>query len=291
MISGGSLFQQLLRAVPRSIFEGLVRRHQAERYSKGFSCWTQLVSMLFSQLAGADSLREICHGLECGLGRLRHLGLDEAPRRSTLAYANGHRDAVVFEEFFWACLNRFRDQGLLGTHKRFRFRNPLLSLDSTTISLCLNMFPWAAFQREKGGIKLHVLLRHDDYLPEYVVLTTARTSDLPLARHMPIKPGSIVVMDRGYVGYRLLAEWDRAGIFFVVRTKSNMGFLRWESRPGRAPQILEDAIVRRLVDFTLPSRDRFPGTLRRVRVQTDDGKPLDLLTNVLCSRSPESEGI
>ena len=281
MISGGSLFQQLLREVPRSIFEGLVRRHRAERYAKGFSCWTQLVSMLFSQLAGADSLREICHGLECGLGRLRHLGLDEAPRRSTLAYANGHRDAVVFEEFFWACLNRFRGQGLLGTHKRFRFRNPLLSLDSTTISLCLNMFPWAAFQREKGGIKLHVLLRHDDYLPEYVVLTTARTNDLPLARHMPIKPGSIVVMDRGYVGYRLMAEWDRAGIFFVVRTKSNMGFLRWESRPDRAPQILEDAIVRRLVDFTLPPRDRFPGTLRRVRVQTDDGKPLDLLTNVL----------
>lgn len=280
MISGGSLFQQLLREVPRTVFEGLVRRHQAERYAKGFSCWTQLVSMLFSQLAGADSLREICHGLECGLGRLKHLGLDEAPKRSTLSYANSHRRSELFEEFFWTCLNRFRDQGLLGSHKRFRFRNPLLSLDSTTITLCLNLFPWASFQREKGGIKLHVLLRHDDYLPEYVVLTTARTNDLPPARHAPIKPGSIVVMDRGYVGYSLLAEWARNGIFFVVRAKANMEFLRWESLPNRAPTILEDSIVRRLVEFASPVRTHFPVPLRRVRVLTDDGQPLDLLTNI-----------
>jgi len=131
---------------------------------------TQFVAMLFCQLGRADSLREICNGLGCCLGRLVHLGIGKAPRRSTLSYANQHRPAALFEDLFWTALARFRDQQALGGRRpKFRFRNRLLSLDSTTISLCLTLFPWAQFRRAKGGVKAHVLLDHEDYLPAYVL--------------------------------------------------------------------------------------------------------------------------
>jgi hypothetical protein len=171
----------------RSNFESLVARHGAERYSKGFSCWTQLVAMLFSQLARADSLREICNGMACCLGKLVHLGVDGSPSRSTLSYANVHRPAKLSEDLFWTTAERFRKAGMLGQHKPFRFKNKLLSLNSTTISLCLRLFPWASFRRAKGGVKLHFLLSHDDYLPEYILMTEARRNDIRPARQL--QPG------------------------------------------------------------------------------------------------------
>ena len=199
MIQAASLFNQLLRHFPRAEFAALVRKHDAERGAKGFTCWAQLVAMLFCQMARADSLREICNGLACSLGKLIHLGIGVAPNKSTLSYANKHRPAALYEELFYTALGRFRDEKGLGMRKqRFRFKNKLLSLDSTTISLCLEMFPWAKFRRAKGGVKAHVLLDHDDYLPRYVLITEARRSDVKMADAFPLNPGSIVVMDRGY---------------------------------------------------------------------------------------------
>ena len=161
-----SLFNQLLQHFPRTEFAALVKKHDAERAAKGFSCWTQLVAMLFCQLGSADSLREICNGLACCLGKLVHLGIGMAPNKSTLSYANEHRPAALYEDLFYTALGRFRDEKGLGSRKqKFRFKNKLLSLDSTTITLCLEMFPWAKFRRAKGGVKAHVLLDHDDYLP------------------------------------------------------------------------------------------------------------------------------
>ena len=166
MVQVASLFNQLLQHFPRAEFAALVKKHGAEHAAKGFTCWTQFVSMLFCQLGRADSLREICNGLACCLGRLVHLGILKAPCRSTLSYANEHRPAALFEELFWTASARFRQQQALGGRKhKFRFNNKLLSLDSTTISLCLTLFPWAKFRRAKGGVKAHVLLDHDDYLP------------------------------------------------------------------------------------------------------------------------------
>jgi hypothetical protein len=139
--------------------------------------------MLFCQLARADSLREICGGLSCCLGKLVHLGVGKAPKKSTLSYANEHRPAALYEDLFWSALKRFREQGGIGARKKkFRFRNKLLSLDSTTISLCLSLFPWAEFRRAKGGVKAHVLLDHDDYMPSYVLITEATCHDMKAAR-------------------------------------------------------------------------------------------------------------
>ncbi len=141
MIKVASLFSQLLKHISRLEFYNLVAKHEAERGAKGFSCWTQFVAMMFCHLAHADSLREICGGLCCCLGKLRHLGIMKSPNKSTLSYANEHRPAALYEELFWNMMNRFRQCGGLGCRKKFRFKNKLLSLDSTTISLCLTLFP------------------------------------------------------------------------------------------------------------------------------------------------------
>src|SRR6266542_4152032 len=124
MIKVASLFSQLLQQIPRDEFSALVRKHAAERAAKGFSCWTQLVAMMFCQLARADSLREICGGLSCCLGKMVHLGLNSAPNKSTLSYANAHRPAALYEDLFWSMLGRFRAQAPLGARKaKFRFKN------------------------------------------------------------------------------------------------------------------------------------------------------------------------
>ena len=136
-IRTGSIFSQLLRFIPQLEFNKLVKKHNAEKGAKGFTSWSQFVSMLFCHLAGAESLREICTGLECCVGKLKHLGLSSAPARSTLSYANANRPADMFKDLFWMTLKRFRECGELGPRRHnFQFKNQLLSLDSTLISLC-----------------------------------------------------------------------------------------------------------------------------------------------------------
>ncbi len=157
MIGATSCFSQLLSLVDRSAFARAVRRHQAERGAKGFSCWDQFVAMLFCQMGAAHSLREICGGLATAMGKLVHLGLRQAPTRSTLAYANIHRPwqlyQTVFEDLLKSC------QELAATKKRrFRFKHPLRSLDTSIIELCVKVFDWARFQRTKGAVKLHMQL-------------------------------------------------------------------------------------------------------------------------------------
>jgi hypothetical protein len=281
IVQVASLFNQLLQHFPRTEFAALVKKHGAERAAKGFTSWTQFVAMLFCQLGRADSLREICNGLACCLGRLVHLGIAKAPSRSTLSYANEHRPAALFEELFWTVLARFREQQGLGSRKhRFRFKNKLLSLDSTTISLCLTMFPWAQFRRAKGGVKAHVLLDHDDYLPAYVLLTEAKRSDVKLADAFTLNPGSIVTMDRGYTDYALFGRWTLAGVFFVTRMKDNAAFTIEaeftvpENRNIRADQIVQLSGAQAKVDC--------PGPLRRVVVwDADNQREIILLTNLL----------
>jgi hypothetical protein len=245
MVKTASLFSQLLGMFPRSEFASLVKKHGAERNAKGFDSWMQFVAMLFCQIGRADSLREICNGLACCVGKLAHLGLAGAPKRSTLSYANSRRSSELFRDLFFMALDRFRSQSGLGSRKtKFRFKNKLYSLDSTTITLCLSLFPWASFRRVKGGVKAHVLLDHDDYMPAYVLLTEARRHDVTMARQMAIPAGSIVVMDRGYSDYALFAEWDRQGLFFVTRLKEGAVYEVFETLDVRSGgNVLSDQAI------------------------------------------------
>lgn len=281
MIRTASLFSQLLQHFSRSEFEMLVRKHSADKGAKGFHCWTQFIGMLFCHMARVDSLREICNGLRSCEGKLVHLGMKRAPNKSTLSYANAHRPAGFFEELFWTTAHRLRRQGSLGQRKsKFRFHNKLLSLDSTTISLCLSLFPWASFRRAKGGVKVHVLLDHDDYLPSYVLITEARKHDRQGARFLKLAPGSIIACDRGYNDYRLFGEWTEQGVFFVTRIKGNAGYTVIEKREvPKNSDILSDETIQL---NGVKAEEKCPYPLRRIVVYVphkDD--TLELLTNHL----------
>jgi Domain of unknown function (DUF4372)/Transposase DDE domain len=281
MVQVASLFNQLLDHFPRAAFALLVKKHQAERNAKGFTCWTQFVAMTFCQLAHADSLRDICNGLACSEGKLVHLGITNAPKKSTLSYANEHRPASLFEDLFYTSLNYFREQQGLGARKaKFRFKNKLLSLDSTTISLCLEMFPWAEFRRAKGGVKAHVLLDHDDYLPSYVLVTEAKTSDVRVAQTLELNAGSIVAMDRGYNDYALFGRWTDRKVFFVTRLKANAAYEVVEVAMGPLPRkILADELIR--LTSAQAAKD-CPHLLRRVVVWDEiNEREIVLLSNLL----------
>jgi hypothetical protein len=281
MLQAASLFNQLLQHFPRTEFASLVKKHFAEHAAKGFTCWTQFVAMTFCQLAHADSLREICNGLACSEGKLVHLGVTNAPNKSTLSYANEHRPAALFEDLFYTSLNRFREQQGMGARKaKFRFKNKLLSLDSTTLSLCLDLFPWAKFRRAKGGVKAHVLLDHDDYLPSYVLITEANQSDVRIAQSLDLNAGSIVAIDRGYNDYALFAKWTDRKVFFVTRLKDNAAYEVVESAMGPLPRhILADELIR----FTGAQAVKdCPHPVRRVVVWDPiNEREIVLLTNLL----------
>jgi hypothetical protein len=279
MVQAASLFNQLLHHFPRSEFQALVKKHQAERDAKGFSCWTQFVAMLFCQLARADSLREICNGLHCCLGKLVHLGVRKAPNKSTLSYANAHRPAALFEDVFQTASQRFRNEKKLGPRQhKFRFKNKLLSLDATTISLCLGLFPWAEFRRAKGGVKAHVLLDHDDYLPRYVLLTAAKKSDIKMADSFALNAGSIVAVDRAYCDFGLFARWSEQGVYFVTRMKSNIAYeVVAEYEVPAGGNIRADQLIRLT---SAQGRRQYPVDLRRVVIwDAENEREIVLLTN------------
>jgi hypothetical protein len=278
MVRCASLFSQLIAVFNRNEFYGLAIKHKAERYSKGFSSWDHFVAMLFCQIAQAKSLREICGGLSCCIGKLRHLGMNDAPKKSTLSYANAKRPWQMYRDLFYQTLDICK-KSAPGKHK-FRFKNKLLSLDSSTISLCLSLFPWAKFRRTKGAVKLHLLLDHDGYLPTFAYISNGKRHDVTVARKVPLAAGSIVAMDRGYNDYKLFALWTSNDIFFVTRLKDNADYTVIEKR--RVPtnrNILADELI---VFNGHKAKKDCPHTLRRVVVwDNEKDRQIVLLTNHL----------
>lgn len=243
MAACASLFSQILALFPRDVFDKVARKHQADKHSKGFTCWDQFVAMLFCQLAQAKSLREICGGLACCLGKLKHLGVKDAPKRSTLSYANEHRPWEVYQDLFYHLLGRC--QAVAATKKRrFKFKNKLLSLDASVIELCAEMFPWAEYRTTKGAVKLHLLLDHDGFLPTYVLITEGKKADVTVAQELKLPAGSIVVMDRGYIDYSLFGSWTANKVYFVTRLKTNAVYKVLEQWvPPQNRNILSDEII------------------------------------------------
>jgi len=286
MVASRSCFAQVLSLVNRGDFQAAARRRGAEKGSKGFSCWDQFVGMLFCQLGGANSLREICGGLATAMGKLIHLGLKGAPKRSTLAYANAHRPWELYEDIFNLLLGQCREAAAT-RRRRFRFKNPLRSLDSTTIDLCLSAFDWAKFRRTKGAIKLHLLLDHQGCLPCWALVTEGKRHDVRPAQTLSFAPGTIVAMDRAYVDYRLFARWTEAGVYFVTRAKSNLDYRVIEAReiPSRG-NVLADEII----ELTgARAQEKCPHRLRRIVVWDEkQEREIVLLANGTRSRSVRS---
>ena len=237
-----SIFGQILRLFPRTQFEIFVKETDSAKATKGFSCWTQFVAMLFCQLGQAHSLREICGGLATSLGKMVHLGLKKAPSRSTLAYANEHRPWQLYEKLFYHLLTICRQQ--MKCQHKFRFKNKLLSFDASVIDLCLSIYDWAHFRRTKGAIKLHLLLDHAGYLPEFVNISTGKVHEVNVLKTLHFQPGTIIVFDRGLVDYYQWGVWTNQGVYFVTWLKSNADYKVVQENsitPGK--HIIKDQII------------------------------------------------
>jgi len=240
-----SIFSQVLKLFPRREFEKAVKEHKAERHARGFTSWGQFMAMLFCQLGRAHSLREICGGLACCEGHLKHLGVPVAPKKSTLAYANEHRPwqlyQTVFEQTLFKCQELVNSQG---GRKKFRFQNKLMSLDGSIMDLSVSMFDWAKYRQTKGAIKLHLLLDHDGYLPSFAVVTEGKTSEIKVARTLRFAPGTILAIDRGYIDYIWFRELTQEEVYFVTRMKDNAVYeVQEELQAPQNSHVVRDQII------------------------------------------------
>lgn len=273
-----NMFGQILQIFSKGEFYRAVKETKAEKGAKGFTCWGQFVAMLFCQLGQAHSLREICGGLASCLGKLKHLGIETAPSRSTLSYANEKRPWQLYQKVFYQLLGKC--QAVAPGKKKFRFKNKLFSLDASVIELCLALFDWATFRQTKGAVKLHLLLDHDGYLPVFADITEGSVHELNVAKDLSFPKGSIVAIDRGYTDYLLFARWTQEGVFFVTRQKGNADYTVVEERP--VPQnrnILKDELIRFNGYY---AQKKYPQPLRRIELWDEEKKErVVFLTNHL----------
>jgi Transposase DDE domain/Domain of unknown function (DUF4372) len=269
-----TILGQVLQLIPRFEFESVVKRTGTEYHARGFSSWSHFSAMLFGQLSGQDNLRGIAAGLASQQKSLYHLGIEPASR-STLAYANEHRSFALFEHVFAYMLSKCKD---VAPRHKFRFKNPVFSMDATTIDLCLSLYDWAEFRTTKGAVKLHVKLNHAGYLPEFMLMTTGKAHETQVAPMIPVKRGDVVVVDRGYTDFRWFKEIDDKGAYFVTRLKRNAHYSVTERRDvSTFENIYSDQIIE-LKGFY--SNLKYPSRLRRVRSKDPQtGKIIVILTN------------
>src|SRR3989339_12306 len=216
-----TVLNQLLNLMPHDQFDGFVGQHKADKYVKKLTCWNQLTILLYAQATGKDSLRDIEKGLSVWGSRWYHLGLETAAR-STLAKANERRPFLIYESLFYEILKKCKNLSF-GTAP-FPFKNDLYAIDSSTINLCLSLFPWARFQKEKGAIKLHTLFNIRSQIPELIEITDGKTNDLTPMQELDLSkyaPGTIFIFDRGYTDYSFFWKIVKAGHHFVIRLKKD----------------------------------------------------------------------
>ncbi|HEX4489011.1 MAG TPA: IS4 family transposase [Terriglobales bacterium] len=277
-----SIFSQILRLFARGDFEKAVKEHKAERHARGFTSWGQFMAMLFCQVGRAHSLREICGGLACCEGQLKHLGVPVAPKRSTLAYANEHRPwelyRTVFEQTLAKCQALVQDRG--GRKKKFRFKNKLMSLDGSIIDLSVSLFDWAKYKRTKGAIKLHLLLDHDGYLPSFAVVTEGKVGEIRVARTLRFDRGTILAIDRGYTDYEWFRQLSMEEVYFVTRMKENAVYeVLQECVLPQNSNVVGDQIV---CFPRLARADEEPAPFRRVEiVDQETQKTIVFLSNLI----------
>lgn len=270
-----TIFSELLKLVPRYHFDKAVEVRGTERYVKSFSTWSHFIAMLYSQITGKDSLRDIETGLQAQSARWYHLGFCGV-HRSTLADANAKRDYKVFEDTFYKLLDRCRD---LTPKHRFRFKNPLYTIDATTIDLCLSMFPWAKFRTTKGAIKMHCLYDHSGALPTFLTVTDGKKHEVRVVKEhdFPLTPDSIVSIDKAYIDFKWLYSLQKQGVWFVTRAKRTLDCAVVGQHSVGAKGMLSDE---RIMLQGPRSRILYPEELRLVRYYDEErNKTLVFLTN------------
>jgi hypothetical protein len=270
-----TMFSELLKLCPRYHFDKAVEQYQGDRYVKTFTTWQQFMAILYSQIKQKDSLRDIVTGLSAHAARWYHLGITGI-YKSTLCDANAKRDYRIFEGLFYHLLTRCKN--LTPKHK-FRFKNPLYTIDASTIDLCLSVFPWAKFRRTKGAIKLHCLYNHSGALPTFMTITEGKRHDVRVVKDntFPLLPDSIVSIDKAYIDYKWLNSLDEQGIWFVTRAKTNIVYAVVGQHPITGKKVLSDERIALQGVLTMP---KYPKDLRLIRYYDEERqKMLTFLTN------------
>ena len=256
-----SIFSQLLQWIPRLEFQKAVTAHQGDYRVRKLSTWSQFVALLFGQLTGHHSLRPIEAGMRCARKSFYHLGVAAEIHRSTLADANDQRDPNIYRDVFYQLLPKV--QRAAPKH-RFRFHGILEAFDSTTISLCLELSPWARFHHGRGGVKLHTALDLAGNLPTVAVLTDARTHDVTVARAQAFAPGTLLILDKAYIDFKWFWKLTQEGVGVVTRLKDNASYRvvgrRIVSARNRTQGVCSDQIIR----MTSIRGMRYEGKLRRI---------------------------
>ena len=279
MYAGKLVFAQVTDLVHPEQFRRCVRRYNGEHKVKTFSCWNQFLCMAFGQLTFRESLRDVATCLRSRPDQLYHLGIRGEVSHSTLADANRERDWRIYYDLAQLLIRRAR---LLYENEPtgLDLEQTAYALDSTTIDLCLNLFPWARFRRTKGAVKLHTLLDLRGSIPAFISISHGKKADVNILDELILEPGSFYVMDRGYVDFRRLYCFVLAAAFFVTRSKSGLQFNRLESRPvDFSTGVRSDQIVWLR---NLSSIGHYPDKLRRIHYVDDEtSKSLVFLTNNL----------
>ena len=269
------VFAQLIEFLDSDKFRHLVDKYDGNRYVKHFTCWNQLLALMFGQLSNRESLRDLIVALEAHQSKRYHLGLGREPvAKTTFATANQNRDYRIFEEFAFYMMDLARSKRAMDI---FKLKGKVYAFDSTTIPLCLSVFWWAKFRKNKGGVKAHVLYDLESQVPAYFHITTASVHDSKAMKEIPYESGSYYVFDRGYNAFRELYHIHQHESFFVVRAKKNLQYkcIKWRRRMPR--NVLTDSEIM-LTDYI--TSKKYKEKLRLVKFYDEEqGREFSFLTN------------
>lgn len=277
MNQGKYIFAQITEFLPRRVFDRIVSKHQGNKYVRFFTCWNQMLCMVFGQLTARDSMRDLMLSLEAHQTKYYHLGLGSTISRRNLGKANENRSSVIFEEFAYILIEEARRSCYL-TDFEVKVDGNVYALDSTTIDLCLSVFWWAEFRKTKGGIKMHTLFDVVTSIPSFLYISEASLHDVNVLDILHFEAGSFYIMDKAYIDFLRLFRLHQQGAFFVTRAKENIRFKRMYSRPvDKGTGLIYDQIGR----LEKPkSREKFPDKLRRIKYYDGESDTLFVfLTN------------
>jgi hypothetical protein len=277
MNQGKYIFAQLTDFLPRRVFDRIVEKYDGNKYVRSFSCWNQMLCMVFGQLTARDSMRDLMLSLEAHQPKYYHLGFGSTVTRRNLGKANERRNSKIFEKFAYVLIEEAR-RSCYRDDFEIEVDGNVYALDSTTIDLCLNIFWWAEFRKHKGGIKLHTLYDVKTSIPSFLYITNAKVHDVNIMDIIPYEPGSFYVADKGYLDFLRLYKIHTQGSFFVTRAKENLQFKRIYSRVvDKTTGVLSDQIGKLVI---YKSKKEYPEKLRRIKFyDCEHNKDLVFLTN------------
>lgn len=275
MNNGKYVFTQVTSFLPKRVFDSIVARHQGDKYIRHFSCWNQMLCMIFGQLTNRDSLRDLIVAIDAHHKKTYHLGFGKSVTRSNLAKANEKRNYKIFEEFAYHLIDIARRKR---ENDNFEIKGKVYAFDSSTIDLCLNVFWWAKFRKNKGGIKLHTLFEITTQIPVFIHVTTATVNDVNAMDVIPYESYAYYIFDRGYVDFTRLKVITDHSAYFVIRAKSNLKFHRmYSNKVDKSTGVICDQIGK-LTGFYVSKQ--YPDKLRRVKFyDTETERTFVFLTN------------